>query len=168
MKINNKIHVGTYGTPVGLKGEIKINLFNFDFKVFKDLKNYTNYESSIKWVFKKMYMRNNKCIALPDKFKTRDDAQMLKGIRIFTEEVNLPTNIQNKYSYYNLINFNIYLSNRNLIGEVLSVHNFGAGHLLETNFRNKNIFIPMNEENLIFIDHNNKEIIVRPIKGILD
>jgi len=36
------------------------------------------------------------------------------------------------------------------------------------NKKNKNFFIPINNENIIKIDSNKKLVIVNPIKGILD
>ena len=54
------------------------------------------------------------------------------------------------------------------IGNVISVNNFGAGDLIEVKINKKNIYIPMNKDNLVSIDINCKKIIVNPISGIIN
>ena len=55
------------------------------------------------------------------------------------------------------------------LGKVIDIKNFGAGDLMEIiNNGNKTIYIPMNEDNLINVDIDKKKILVNPIKGLLD
>ena len=54
------------------------------------------------------------------------------------------------------------------IGNVISIENFGAGDLIETNYKNKNIYIPLNYENIVSVDLEKKTITINPMKGILD
>ena len=60
------------------------------------------------------------------------------------------------------------LKNGKKIGNVVNVENFGASDLLETKINNKTFYIPMNKDNLISVNLDKKEIIVNPIKGIID
>ena len=48
------ILVGQFGSPLGLKGEIKVNMMTTSFEVFKNLKNYYNFDGSVAWNFKNM------------------------------------------------------------------------------------------------------------------
>ena len=70
----------------------------------------------------------------------------------------------NKYYISDLMTCKIYLTEGECVGEVIGVDNFGAGDLLETRFKNKNIYIPMNDENLISVNLKQKKIIINPIK----
>ena len=54
------------------------------------------------------------------------------------------------------------------IGNVISVDNFGAGDLIETIYKGNNIYIPLNDENVLSVNVENKKIIVKPIKGIIN
>ena len=47
------------------------------------------------------------------------------------------------------------------------VDNFGAGDLLETIYKNKKIYIPL-DDNVLSVDLEKKIILVDPIKGIID
>ena len=168
MDKSESIEVGIFGSPFGLKGEIKVNFFTTSFVVFKNLKEYINEKNSIKWKFKNITLRNNYCIVNIVGCDSRNQAEKLKGIKIFSYKKFLPVIKNNQYYVNDLKKCNIFFSNGNLIGKVINVDNFGAGDLLETNFNNKNIYIPMNKENLISINLKKKEIIVEPIKGIID
>ncbi len=160
--------MGTFGAAVGLKGEIKINLLTTTFPVFKSLDQYYNFDQSTEWKFDFIKMRNEKCVALPSHCRNRDDAESLKDKKIFTSKDKFPKTKSNEYYVDDLIGCNIVHKDGNFIGKVISVHNFGAGDLLEIIFKEKKIYIPLNDDNVISVDIENKNILVNPIKGIID
>ena len=67
-----------------------------------------------------------------------------------------------------LIGSKVVHKNGNFIGNVISVDNFGAGDLIETIYKENNIYIPLNDENVLSVNIKNKKIIVNPIKGIIN
>ena len=67
-----------------------------------------------------------------------------------------------------LINCEIIHKNGTFLGKVISVDNFGAGDLLETIYKGKKIYIPLNNDNVVSVDLEKKIIFVNPIKGIVD
>ena len=67
-----------------------------------------------------------------------------------------------------LIDCEIKHKNGALIGKVINVDNFGAGDLLETVYKSKKIYIPMNEDNVLSVDIEKKISIINPIQGILE
>jgi len=165
---SNFVHVGTFGSAIGLKGEIKINLLTSTIDVFKSLNHYYNYDQSIKWSFDSIVMRQQKCVALPSHCKNRDDAQELKNQKIFSLKESFSLTKLNEYFVSDLISCEIRHENGTLIGNVISVDNFGAGDLLETIYKNKKIYIPLNDDNVLSVNLEKKIIIVNPIKGIVD
>ena len=162
------VHVGIFGAAIGLKGEIKINLLTSNVDVFKSLDNYYNHDQSIEWKFDSIKMRNEKCVGLPSHCKNRDDAENLKNQNIFALKENLPQSKSNEYFVNDLIGCKINHENGDFIGNVISVDNFGAGDLIETIYKENNIYIPLNDDNVISVDIKNKKITVNPIKGIID
>ena len=58
------------------------------------------------------------------------------------------------------------IAGRLIVG--ISVDNFGAGDLIETIYKENNIYIPLNDENVLSVNIENKKIIVNPIKGIIN
>ena len=164
----NFVHVGTFGAAIGLKGEIKINLLTSNFAVFKSLDCYYNFDQSTEWKFDFIKMRNEKCVALPSHCKNRDDAENLKNQKIFASKEKFPKTKSNEYYVDDLIGSKVVHKNGNFIGNVISVDNFGAGDLLEINFKENKIYIPFNDDNVLSVDLENKNILVKPIKGIID
>ncbi len=164
----NFVHVGTFGSALGLKGEIKINLLTSTIDVFRSLDHYYNFDQSIKWKFDSIVMRQEKCVALPSHCKNRNDADELKHQKIFSFKENFPSTKSNEYFVSDLIGCEIRHENGNFLGNVISVDNFGAGDLLETIYRDKNIYIPLNDNNVLSVSLEKKIIIVNPIKGIVD
>ena len=168
MKKLNLIHVGTFGTPIGLKGEIKVNIFTSNFEVFKNLGKYYNFDGTIEWKFKKMFLNNNKLITHPEKCLNRNDTLLLRNKKIFSLKKYFVQPKSNEYFINDLIDCNVFLLNGKIVGKVIAIHNFGAGDLLEVTMNNKNFYIPMNNENLVSVELNKKKIIINPIKGIID
>ena len=168
MSKSNFVHVGTFGAAIGLKGEIKINLLTSNFEVFKSLERYYNFDQSTEWKFDFIKMRNDRCVALPSHCKNRDDAENLKNQKIFASKDKFPKTKSNEYYVDDLIGCNVVHKNQTFIGNVISVDNFGAGDLLEINFKENKIYIPLNDDNVISVDIENKKILVNPIKGIID
>ena len=160
--------MGTFGAAIGLKGEIKINLLTSNFAVFKSLERYYNFDQSTEWKFDFIKMRNEKCVALPSHCRNRDDAENLKNQKIFALKDSFPKTKSNEYYVDDLIGCKVVYKNGNFIGNVISIDNFGAGDLIELIFREHKIYIPLNDDNVISVDIENKNIIVDPIKGIID
>ena len=165
---SNFVHVGTFGSAVGLKGEIKINLLTSSIHVFRSLDQYYNFDQSIEWRFDSIVMRQEKCVALPSHCKNRNDADELKNQKIFSFKKNFPSTKSNEYFVSDLISCEIKHENGKYLGNVISVDNFGAGDLLEIIYKNKKIYIPLNDDNVVSIDLEKKIIIVNPMKGIFD
>jgi len=164
----NFVHVGTFGAAIGLKGEIKINLLTSNFAFFKSLDHYYNFDQSTEWKFDFIKMRNEKCVALPSHCRNRDDAENLKNQKIFAPKEKFPKTKPNEYYADDLIGSKVVHKNGNFIGNVISVDNFGAGDLLEINFKENKFYIPLNDDNVISVDLENKNILVNPIKGVID
>ena len=168
--LSNKdiILVGQFGSPLGLKGEIKVNMMTTSFEVFKNLKNYYNVDASVVWNFKNILFKNNKCVVQVEKYFSREDVLELKGQKIFSNKKFFPKTKDNEFYINDLIECMIFLKDNTSIGKVLSVQNFGAGDLLEVKYNTKLILIPFDKTNILSVNINKKEIIADPIPGILD
>ena len=79
--------MGTFGSPIGLKGEIKVKMLTSSFEFFKILKVYLNEDASEKWNFIKMRILNNKLIVQLQDCNNRDDAEKFRGKKIRFEFV---------------------------------------------------------------------------------
>ena len=168
MSNNDKVLVGQFGAPVGLNGEIKINIMTSTIEVFNKLNDYSNFEGTIIWNFKNVRFKGNKCIAKLDDYFTLDDVLKLKGQKIYSSKINLPPIKDNEYYVNDLIGCKLIIRDDDISGQVINIKNFGAGDLLEVKIDKKIVLIPFNNENNISVNIKKKEITADPILGILD
>tara|TARA_B100002052_G_scaffold258638_1_gene250717 strand:- start:717 stop:1223 length:507 start_codon:yes stop_codon:yes gene_type:complete len=164
----NKILVGQFSSPVGLNGEIKVNIMTTTFEVFKKLKKYTNFDGSTEWNIDKITLRGNKCIVRLDNFFSREEVLILKGEKIYSNKKFLPSTRDNEFYINDLIGCKLIIIENKKIGEVVDVKNYGAGDILEVKYYDKIILIPFDKANIVSVNINKSEIIADPIKGILN
>ena len=168
MSNKNKILVGQFGSPIGLNGEIKINIMTSTFEVFNKLNDYSNFEGTIIWSFSNIRFKGNKCVVKVDNYFSIEDVLKLKGQKIYSSKTNLPSTKDNEYYVNDLIGCKLIIRDNNISGQVINIKNFGAGDLLEVKLDKKIVLIPFNNENNISVNLEKKEITADPIVGILD
>ena len=169
MKEKNYVHIGIFGQPQGLQGNIKINILTSSLESFKVFKKYFIGENKSALAFKKIKKIGKKIVVSIDNCGDRDKALTYKGIHIFTLRENFPEIKNDEYYVLDLIGSDVFDINNNSLGVVEDVKNFGAGDLMEIkNLSKKKFYIPMNKENLISINIDRKTIIIDPIKGLLE
>ena len=169
MKKNDLVHVGTFGQPQGLKGDIKINILTSSFESFKILKNYFMEDGKTIFHFTALRKIGKKNIATLEGCEDRNAALDYKGMHVFSSKENFSKISEDEYYVIDLIGCRVFNVEKESLGIVVDIKNFGAGDLIEIITSNKkNFYIPMNDDNLISVNILKKIIIVNPIKGLLD
>ena len=171
MKKKQLFHIGTFGKPVGLKGEIKIIMYNFEFNKFKSksLSSYLVDEADMFWNFQYLKINKNKLTGKLITSNSINCAEKLNSKKIFIDINHLPKNKKNQFYIFDLINCEVKTSKNILLGNIIDIDNFGAGDLIKIKKdNNKSFYIPMNEDNVAKVDLKKKLVIVNPIKGILN
>ena len=169
MKKKQLVHIGSFGRPLGLKGEVKIIVNTFEFNTIKSMSSYLINERGSIWNFQYLKIRKDKLIGKFQECNSRNCVEKLSGKKIFIDKRNLPKTEKNQFYVFDLINCKVKTINNKLLGNIINIDNFGAGDLInikKTN--NKSFYIPMNEDNIVKVDIKKKLVIVNPIKGILD
>ena len=163
------IHVGTFSQPAGLKGEIKIIMLTADFNFFKSLSPYFLENENKNLIFKKLIFRNGKIIALLKDCTNRECIEKYRGKKIFAKRINFPKIKKGQYYTKDLVNFEVRNLKNKYLGTIIDIYNFGASDLINIkSSKNKNFFVPMNEQNIVKIDLKKSIIVVDPIEGIID
>jgi len=169
IKKNDSVHVGTFGQPQGLKGDIKINILTTSLESFKILKNYFMEDGKTILHFTALRKIGKKNIATLEGCEDRNAALDYKGVHIFSSKENFSKISEGEYYVIDLIGCNVFNIEDESLGIVFDIKNFGAGDLIEiTSVNEKKFYIPMNDDNLISVNILEKKIIVNPMKGLLD
>ena len=169
MKKKELILVGVFSQPLGLKGEIKINIYTSSFESFKKIGKFFLEDDKSEINFKSLRNSGGKNYGFIKGFNDRSDVEKLKGKKIFAFRENFSKIKENEYYAIDLLKCTVIDMKKTVIGIVYNVKNFGAGDLLEIVDKSKKIsYIPVNDDNIVDIDINNKKIIINPILGLLD
>ena len=81
---------------------------------------------------------------------TPELSQSLKNELIYVPSSQIPTSKEGSYYHFQLIGLKVIDEDNNLLGNIISIDNFGAGDLIEVKkTNNKSFYIPMNEDNIV-------------------
>ena len=148
-----------------------MNVYLEDLKLLRTLKVFFIGKSLLKTKIK--FLKNSRksiWIASIAETKNKEQAEDLKGQLIFLEKRLLPKLLANEFYYEDLKGLQIKIDGSIQKGIVKDVFNFGSGDVLEVSLDDKEatIYIPFDRDNVGRIDLNNKEILLTPIKGLLN
>tara|TARA_B100001245_G_C22682263_1_gene333421 strand:+ start:47 stop:556 length:510 start_codon:yes stop_codon:yes gene_type:complete len=169
VKKKQLVCIGSFGRPLGVKGEVKIIVNNFEFDTVKSAISYLINEKDVVWNFQYLKINNDKLIGKLQECNSRNCIEKLYGEKIFIDKRNLPKTEKNQFYVFDLINCEVKTSNNKFLGNIINIDNFGAGDLINIKKNNnENFYIPMNDDNVVKVNIKKKLVIVDPIKGILD
>ena len=163
------IHVGSFGSPQGLKGDLRINILTTSLNSFKNLKKYFSDNGKSNLIFKSIKKIGNKYIGSLEGCDDRNTALEFKGKKIYSPKENFSKTRKGEYYVFELINCEIENLEHKFIGKIVDIKNYGAGDLIEViNSNKKTFYIPMNNENIVKIKIDKKKVIINPIIGLIE
>jgi len=99
----------------------------------------------------------------------RNQAEALRGLRLYLPRDALPPPAEEEYYHADLIGLAAMLEDGTLIGRVHAVHDFGAGDTLEIERRGSPpAMVPFTREIVPIVDIDTGRLIVDPPPGLLD
>ena len=122
------IEMGQIVAPSGIRGEVKINAFCnvTDFAGYAPF--YDKDGHTLKVLVKRVF--KNQVIALIDDVRDRNNAERLRGTKLFVERKSLPALNEREYYVCDLIGMQVLFKNT-VIGTVVDVPNYGASDILQ-------------------------------------
>ncbi len=166
---SSKIQIGVIVGASGIKGLLKVKIFLVDPKIIKKLGTIMLNSSIKKYKIDFIRKQKNLTIVKLDGIEDRNKVELLINKKIYIDIKQLPILKKNEFYSYQLIGLRVERKNKKKLGIVKNINNFGSDDLIEIETINKKtIFLPINKENVLEIDINNKRIIVEPIKGLLN
>ena len=165
---NQFIHIGTFGKPVGLKGEINISMLTNSMHSFQQLKPFFAENQFTIWDLQLLRMFKGNMIGKLKNHITRTSVEQLYRKKIFAHRKKFPKTKTGEFYIIDLIDCKIQLRNRKVIGHINRIDNFGAGDLISVKpVKGKDFYIPMNKDNIVSINLKKHIVVINPIKGIL-
>ncbi|QEK39595.1 ribosome maturation factor RimM [Candidatus Sneabacter namystus] len=138
---NTLLHVAYISNTHGIQGHVLVRVIS---NLTSDIFAFNLYtESGTQILLKKIADRKGAHLCKIDAVKTKNDAIPFKGIKIYIKEREIPKLEENEFYVKDLLSKSVTTPSGNITGSVVSVHNFGAGDILELSLNNKTIMCPL-------------------------
>jgi len=163
---NGKICLGAIAGAHGVKGEVKIKTFT---QQPQDIGAYGPLETEEGDVtFSIVSSRPDKIgvVATIEGLKDRDDAQRLKGTRLYVRRKALPEVEEETWYHADLVGLKVRGKEDREYGTVIAIHNFGAGDMVEVALSagGESIFIPFTRQDVPVVDRAHGFMIAEPVE----
>jgi len=156
----NFLEIGLFVGVHGIKGEMK-------------LKSYTDIPENI-FSYKGLHLENsnkpinlvfirkvkNSFICRIENIITRNDAEKLRGLKLFINRNKLSKLSDDEFYQVDLLGFQVYNLKRESFGSIISFNDFGGGLLVEVNKNDKLFYLPMSSKFLKDINYVKKEVVL--------
>lgn len=109
-----------------------------------------------------------KAIVKFEDIDTIDTSQPLKGKKLFLTLNCLPELENGEYYLHDIIDFKVVDKNLGSLGKIVCYHTESAQTLLEMEYKNHGILIPVTDEIVLDADHTNKVLNVNLPNGLLE
>ena len=163
--------IGKINKPVGLKGYFKIesycqqkeDIFNYKYLNIKEGDSYKEIAIT------KKYISNKNFVVSSESVDNKEDAEELKGKYIYLKNSDREILDDNEYYFNDLIECIIKAEDIDFEGKIKRALNYGTCDIVEVYFENieKDVLIPILNENIIKLDIENKIIIFKELKEYL-
>jgi 16S rRNA processing protein RimM len=169
---NNCVKVGYIHKPHGIKGELVIR-FHEEYSetleeypvIFLDIDNllvpFFIAEEGLR------FKSSESVITRLEWINSDAKAKELCGSSVFVNEDDV-VEFEDEMSTNALVGFNLFGEDMGLVGPIKEVHDYAGNLLLLVDYQGKEVFVPLNEELIVRIDEDQKEIELRIAQGLFD
>jgi len=167
---SERILIGKIIGPRGVKGEVKVAPLTFSLKRFKEIKEVLIELHGESKVLQIEYskLQNNIVILKFKGLSSISEVESLKGAKLKISQQESPSLPEDTYYYYQIIGMEVFTeNNREYIGKIKEILETGANDVYIVKHKDKEYLIPAVKEFIKKIDIEKKEMVIKPIKGLL-
>jgi 16S rRNA processing protein RimM len=131
MTRDTRICVARIGAAHGVRGEVRLWPFTEDPMAVTDYGQLSTRDGTRQFEVARARMAKDHLVAALKGVTTRDEAERLNGIELYIARDRLPAAEAGEYYHADLIGLRAVDAQGGAIGEVVAIHNFGAGDIIE-------------------------------------
>lgn len=168
LKMTDLICVGAISGAFGVKGELRIKSFTADPGAISGYTPLTTEDGKTEFALTLIKPINNGFCARISGVATKEAADALRGIRLFTARDQLPNLPDDEYYHADLVGLAVLDTGGSRVGHVKSVQNHGAGDLLEIHdpALKNTVLLPFTMAAVPTVDLASKRVIIDPPEGL--
>ncbi len=166
--MSDLICVGAIAGSFGVRGEVRLKSFCAVPEEIEDYSPLSNEDGSRTYSLSITRPIKNGFAALLEGVETKEDADAIKGLRLFARRDQLPQLPDDEFYHADLIGLEVYDTGGTLLGTVKSVQNHGAADLLEIHGPGlkATVLLPFTLDAVPTVDLTQGRIITDPPEGL--
>ena len=125
------IQVGRVAGAFGVRGEVRITSFTAEPAALLDYKDLRREDGSVGLTLVSGRPAKGGVVARAREIETRDQAEAMRGLKLFIPRAALPEPDEDEFYVTDLIGLSVETADGAALGTVKAVQDFGAGDLLE-------------------------------------
>lgn len=162
--VADRICVAQIGGPHGIRGEVKLKSFTADPMAVSDYGLLESEDGSARFALETVRPAKGHLIARLRGVDDRNAAERLTNLKLFVPRERLPRPAADEFYHADLIGLSAVATDGTEVGQVVAVHDFGAGDILELKpaAGGPTIMLPFTETFVPSIDVSARRIVVAP------
>lgn len=166
--MTDRVCVGAIGGAFGVKGEVRIKSFCATPEAIGDYAPLYTEDGSQSFTLSLTGQIKNGFTARLSGVQTKEQADALKGLRLFAERTALPALPDDEFYHADLIGLQVLDTGGAPLGKVRAVHNHGATDLLEIQGPGlkTTVLLPFTHDAVPTVDLSTGRIIADPPEGL--
>lgn len=161
--------IGAVAGAFGVRGEVRLKSFCANPEDIADYSPLRTEDGSRSYAVTLTGTGKNGFIARLGGVATKEQADALRGLRLYARRDQLPSLPDDEYYHADLIGLAVFDTGGTALGTVKSVLNHGAGDLLEIHGANlrESVLLPFSVKDVPTVDLTSGRIIADPPEGLL-
>ncbi len=162
--VENRVCVGAIAGAFGVRGEAKIKSFTDDPAAIATYGPLETEDATRQFDVKIARTIKGGFAVRLSGVTTREEAEALKGTRLYVDRTMLPAPEEDEFYYADLIGLKVEGADGALLGKVKAVQEFGAGDMLEyvPDRGGETVLVPFTREAVPVVDVANGRVIIDP------
>ena len=158
------ICVGAIAGAFGVRGEAKIKCFTDDPAAIGDYGPLATEDGKRQFTLKLTRQIKGGYAARLTGVETREDAEALKGTRLYAARTSLPDPDEEEFYYADLLGLRIETADGAVLGKIKAVQDFGAGDVIEylPEAGGESLYLPFTREAVPTVDIAGGRIVAEP------
>ncbi|MBL3654806.1 ribosome maturation factor RimM [Fulvivirga sediminis] len=170
MNIDECFQLGYIIKKHGLKGEVNVLLDVDDPQYYQELESVfvEINKKLVPFFIDSLSLKGNKAVVKFEDVDTAELADELIGNSLFLPLAVLPKLSGNQFYFHEIMGYEVIDETQGSIGEVKDVYASPQQDLLAVDFNQKEILVPINDEIILSVSHEEKKVKVSLPEGLLD
>jgi 16S rRNA processing protein RimM len=163
-KAGERVLVGRFGAPHGVRGEIRLQSFTADPQAIADYSPLHDSSGARSFVIRSVRPQGkDMLVARIDGVGDRESAEALRGVELYVDRAALPEPEDDEFYLADLEGLRAETAAGVVLGRVVAIHNFGAGDILEIRpAEGESLLFPFTKSVVPVVDVAGGRIVIAP------